>query len=213
MKNILTFGLVLLVLFGFVALYADITKPIAEGETDHAAIATEFDLQGVDVKEKDFAKADYSRRPEIFEKCYRTLYAEAVKKFPNENVDIRNINIAKKNYDSKLKKTNFTSNARVVILPEGTFSEAKALTRPWLEEEKEFGKGAVSADFGLTGEPLHAIDLPFNTRVWDQAYTVLLQNAQEQHGNTADIRDIKITVKDKESNKTTYGATAVVIVN
>jgi len=211
-KNILTTGLLILLLFAFSTLLANITKPIAEGEKDLAPIAIEFDLIGNEVKAADVDKETYARRPEIFTKAYRHHYLEAVKKFPNENVDVRNINVTRKNYDKKKGKTNFTSNARVIVLPEGTFSEAKALCKPMLEDEKEFIKGALNVDFRRPGQP-HEQDVPFDVGVHDQAYTSLLQKAQEQYGPTADVRDMKITVKNKDNDhRTTYGATAIVIV-
>ena len=211
-RNIFRIGFVLLVFIAFTVLYADLTMPIKEGETDHAPSVIEYQLDGSEVKDADISNPNFNRREELWGLAYRHHYNDVAQKFPDLNFDIRNISITRRSWDSKNKKTTFSSNARVVLLPEGTFTEAKLLTRPITDEEKEFIKGAISGDFRLEERTLHYVNVPHDARVWSQAYTTLVYNAQAQYGSTADVKNIKVEVKSRESNTTTYTANAMVIV-
>ena len=213
-KNIFTIGLVLVILLAMSALFADLTRPIAEGEVDRAPNSIEFLFEGTDVKATDLTDPNYSRREEIFSMAYRQHYVEAAERFDGENFDIRNIAVTRRSFDRRRNQTTLASTARVVILPEGSFSEAKRLTRPLLNEDKEFVQGAVSGEFNLPDTVLRYGNIPFDVRTWDTAYATLLPQAQAQYGPTADVKGLTIGVKerDERSGQTTYTTTGTVVV-
>jgi len=205
-KNVVTLTLALLVIFVCSSLFADeLTKPIQEGEV---VIAPETATINYDreVKKGDFEKASYARRGEIFDLAYKELYLNAITRFPNENLDIRDLKVVWRKAE-KDKTTTFTASAQSVRMPEGQYSFAKSLTKPLLENEKQLVTGSVSTNFTYTRKTKLRSLIQYED-AYEAAYIRLVREAQAKYDARADVRAISLKLTDEDKVE----ATATVIV-
>ena len=205
-KNVLNLTLALLVIVVCSSLFADeLTRPIQEGDV---VIAPQPSVINVDreIKRNDFNRDNYSRRPEIFTMAYNQLYLDAVTRFPNENLDVRDVKVTWSKAERD-KTTTFIANGQVVRLPEGHFSHARQLTRPLLEEERPFISGAVSTNFTFPRKTTQRVILQ-DEEAYEFAYSRLLREAQASFDARADVRAISL----KLSNEDHIEATGTVII-